>query len=68
MYLQSSGGQASPTRKKFEDLKIVREITGQKRGRVYRFDRYIDTLDDGWSERKAAIERNRKAAAADSRS
>jgi len=49
---------------KFEDLGIVREITGQKRGRVYRFDRYIDTLDDGWSERKAAAERNRQGAGA----
>jgi Fic family protein len=48
---------------KLEKLGIVREITGQKRGRVYRFDRYIDTLDDGWSERKAALERNRKGAA-----
>jgi hypothetical protein len=53
---------------KFEDQGIVREITGQKRGRVYRFDRYIDTLDDGWSERKAAVERNRKGAAADAAS
>lgn len=44
---------------KFEELGIVREITGQKRGRVYRFDRYIDTLDDGGSARKAAIERSR---------
>lgn len=50
---------------KFEELGIVREITGQRRGRVYRFDRYIDTLDDGWSARKAAIERNRKGAAAE---
>lgn len=49
---------------KFEELGIVREITGQKRGRVYRFDRYIDTLDDGWSARKAAIERSRKGTAA----
>jgi hypothetical protein len=32
---------------RFEKLGIVREITGQKRGRVYRFDRYIDTLDTG---------------------
>lgn len=48
---------------KFEELGIVREITGQKRGRVYRFDRYIDTLDDGWSARNAAIERNRKGTA-----
>lgn len=51
--------------RKFEKLGIVREITGQKRGRVYRFDRYIDTLDDGWSARKAAIEKNRKGTAAD---
>ena len=49
---------------RFEKLGIVREITGQKRGRVYRFDRYIDTLDDGWSARKVAIERNRKGTAA----
>lgn len=49
---------------KFEQLGIVREITGQKRGRVYRFDRYIDTLDDGWSERKAAAQRDHKHAAA----
>ena len=48
---------------KLEELNIVREITGRKRGRVYRFDRYIDTLDDGWSDRKAAAERNRKSAA-----
>ncbi len=48
---------------RFEKLGIVREITGQKRGRVYRFDRYIDTLDDGWSARKGAIERSRKGAA-----
>jgi Fic family protein len=54
--------------KRFEDLGIVREITCQKRGRVYRFDRYIDTLDDGWSERKAAIERDRRGAAADASS
>jgi Fic family protein len=47
---------------KFEELGIVREITGQKRGRVYRFDRYIDTLDDGWSERKAAAAKARGAA------
>jgi Fic family protein len=38
--------------RKFEELKIVREITGQKRGRVYRFDRYMDVLDAGWTERK----------------
>lgn len=45
---------------KFQALGIVREITGQKRNRVYRFDRYINALDDGWSARKAAAERNRK--------
>ena len=39
---------------KFEEMKIVRETTGQKRGRVYRFDRYVDILDAGWTERKAA--------------
>jgi len=53
---------------KFETLDIVREITGRKRGRVYRFDRYIDTLDNGWSERKAAVERIRKGAASSARS
>jgi len=50
---------------RFEKLGIVREITGRRRARVYRFDRYIDTLDGGWSERKAAVESNRKGAAAD---
>jgi Fic family protein len=50
---------------KFEHLGILREITGQKRGRVYRFDRYINTLDDEWSERKAATEKSRKGSAAD---
>ena len=49
---------------KLEELKIVREITGRKRGRVYRFGRYIDTLDDGWSARKAAIEKSRGGSAA----
>ena len=37
---------------KFEEMKIVRETTGQKRNRVYRFDRYVDILDAGWTERK----------------
>jgi len=46
---------------RFEKAGIVREITGQKRGRVYRFDRYVDTLDDGWTERKAAASRAREA-------
>jgi hypothetical protein len=43
-------------------LGIVREITGQKRNRVYRFDRYIDVLDDGWTEQKAVGEKNRASA------
>ena len=46
---------------KFEALGIVRETTGQKRGRKYRFDRYLATLDDGWTERKAAAEKRRLA-------
>jgi Fic family protein len=41
---------------KFEAINIVREITGQKRGRMYRFDRYIEILDAGWTERKVAAE------------
>lgn len=45
---------------KFEELEIVREITGQKRNRVYRFDRYIAILDAGWTERKAAAEGERR--------
>lgn len=47
---------------KFEELGILREITGQKRGRVYRFDRYIEILDDGWTERKAEAERKQGTA------
>ena len=43
---------------KFKGKGIVREITGQKRGRVYRFDRYISILDAGWTERKAAAAKN----------
>lgn len=38
--------------KKFESLKILRETTGKRRGRIYRFDRYIDILDAGWTGRK----------------
>lgn len=45
--------------RKFEALGIVRETTGQKRNRVYRFDRYVEILDAGWSERKDAAERRR---------
>jgi Fic family protein len=41
---------------KFEKLEIVRETTGQRRGRIYRFDRYLSILDDGWTERKNAAE------------
>ena len=37
---------------KFEALKILRETTGRRRSRIYRFDRYIDILDAGWTERK----------------
>lgn len=48
---------------KFEEFGIVREITGQKRGRVYRFDRYIDTLDDGWTARRDAAKKQSKMAA-----
>lgn len=50
---------------KFEALGIVREITGRKRNRVYRFDRYVEILDAGWSERKATAEKNRRGAATD---
>jgi Fic family protein len=39
---------------KFEEMKIVREITGKRRGKVYRFDRYISILDAGWTERRDA--------------
>lgn len=46
---------------KFEKMKIVREITGQKRGRIYRFDRYMDVLDAGWTERKNASEKAAKS-------
>lgn len=50
--------------RRFEALGIVREITGQKRNRVYRFDRYIEILDAGWTERKtAAGQKVRKASA-----
>lgn len=37
---------------RLERLGIVREVTGQRRGRVYRFDRYIEILDAGWTDRK----------------
>ncbi|MFM9969212.1 MAG: Fic family protein [Burkholderiales bacterium] len=40
---------------RFEHLQILREITGQRRGRVYRFDRYVDILDAGWTERRQAL-------------
>jgi hypothetical protein len=42
---------------KFESLKILREITGQRRSRIYRFDRYIDILDAGWTGRKMQTQR-----------
>lgn len=37
---------------RLKKLGIVSEVTGQRRGRVYRFDRYIDLLDAGWTVRK----------------
>lgn len=46
--------------RRFEAEGIVREVTGQKRNRVYRFDRYIGILDAGWTERKAAGEGGRR--------
>ena len=46
---------------KFEALGVVREITGQKRNRAYRFDRYIEILDAGWTARKAAADRKRSS-------
>jgi Fic family protein len=39
---------------KFETEGIVREITGRKRDRIYRFDSYVEVLDAGWTERKTA--------------
>lgn len=45
--------------KKFEELGIVRETTGLRRGRLYRFDRYLSILDAGWTERKAATDKAR---------
>lgn len=42
---------------KFEELGIVREITGRRRGRVYRFDRYLSILDAGWTERKIVADK-----------
>lgn len=42
--------------RRFEAAGIVREVTGQKRNRVYRFDRYIGILDAGWTKRRAAAE------------
>lgn len=42
---------------KFEQLGILRETTGQRRGRVYRFDRYIAILDASWTDRKNAADK-----------
>jgi Fic family protein len=53
-HLTMAPGTAIARLRNFEKLGIVRETTGQKRGRVYRFDRYISILDAGWSERKGA--------------
>ena len=41
---------------KFEKLGIVRETTGQKRGRKYRFDRYLATLDAPSAKPRTRIE------------
>ena len=52
-HLKMAPGTAIARLEGFEMLGILREITGQKRNRVYRFDRYIEILDAGWTERKA---------------
>lgn len=44
---------AIQTLARFERLAIVRETTGKRRGRTYRFDRYLDILDAGWTDRRA---------------
>ena len=51
-HLKMAPGTAIARLVNFAKLGIVREITGQKRGRVYRFDRYIEILEAGWTERK----------------
>jgi hypothetical protein len=30
----------------FEELRLLREVTGQSRGRVYRYDAYLRLFDD----------------------
>ena len=54
-HLGMAPGTAIARLRKFEELGIVREITGKRRGRIYRFDRYVSILDAGWAERKNAI-------------
>ncbi len=58
-HLQVSLDTAIDWLQKLESLKILRETTGRRRSRIYRFDRYIDILDAGWTDRK-----NSKAATA----
>ncbi len=58
-HLGVAPGTAIARLRKFEELGILREMTGQRRGRIYRFDRYVDILDAGWTERKTAAQNRR---------
>lgn len=44
--LQVSFGTANTLIGRFEDLGLLREITGQQRGRVFRYEPYLDLLRD----------------------
>lgn len=44
-HLKMAPGTAIARLQKFERLGILREFTGQRRGRAYRFDRYISILE-----------------------
>ena len=46
-HLKMAPGTAIARLQKFEKLGILREFTGQQRGRAYRFDRYISILEPG---------------------
>lgn len=59
-YLEVTLDTAITWLQKFEQMGIVREITGQKRNRVYRFDRYINILDAGWTDRKNSVQSSGK--------
>jgi Fic family protein len=61
-YMRTTRDTAISWLEKFEGLGILRETTGQKRNRVYRFDRYISILDAGWTERNEAAKKARAAA------